>query len=50
MIKHRTDSKEASEFEANPDYVTKEIVKEEGQKFGIFEKKPKEETKETSKE
>ena len=36
--KHLTTSDEAKKFETDPDYVTKDIVIENGKKYGIFEK------------
>lgn len=39
MEKHLTTSKEATQFENDPDYITVNIVVENGLKYGIFKKK-----------
>lgn len=40
-IKVLTNSEEASKYEKDADYITKNIVTENGVKYGIFEKKEK---------
>lgn len=52
QIKYRTDSKEATQFETDPDYITTGIVNENGIKYAIFEKvgKPAEKSKTKEKE